>query len=683
MHIYVTYNWSYFVLSVFFLLTQGLPARVQADSDEKGLNEKLRILIDKGRVEKSIGNVDTAVTSSSYSVIQSERFRNSFVSLPDIIEQEVGVQIRSGGGEGSLSTVLLRGANSEQVVIYLDGVPLNNASGGSVDLSLISLDNVERIEVYRGSTPLELGNPSIAGAVNIITRQFAGAVSENKSNLSATVASFQTYKVSGSSTLVKDNNQIYIGAAYLQSNNDFNYNNDNGTPDNTFDDRDEKRQNDGVEHLTALMNWKHIVSSELDTELRLDVSDRNKELPGVLNGSGTETFVETKTYNLLGQLNVRQAGFENFNINVKVFASQKDEIFDDSIAQLSFFDQRTESVTKKLGSQVYAEIIKPQQHWKFLSGISREDYDVDSSLPAVQSDVSTRDQFESSIESVSYFSDEQLIVNVVIRYQLLTDKISTVTNEFGVSESGFEKNYKFVNPQIGFRYRFNNHTFVTSNIGQYHRAPSFVELFGGGGLFLGNPDLKAEESLNVDLGYTYTWFKPSHWLHNAEIYGGVFYNQIDNLIVRIFNGQGVGTAQNISDAVIQGMEMSVKLKPFKHHTISSNLNFIDSNQESNQVAFDEKKLPGYYQTSFLLRYAYDINKWLFSIEADIKRDMFYDRANLLRGDDVNLYNAGIRYLFKQSNIDFRVNNILNENIQYFRNRPTPGLNVSLTFNTTF
>ncbi len=670
------------MISVLLLLSHSTLARAQ--------DEKLRVLIDDGKLDREIGDVDKEVTSSNYSVIEAGRLRGRFISLPEVLAQEVGVQTRSTGGAGSFSSVVLRGASSEQVVIYLDGVPLNDASGGAVDLSLIPLNNVERIEIYRGSTPLELGDPSIGGAVNIITRQYAeergdSSVSDRTANseLNATLASFHTYKLSASSSIVQQKNRFYIGANYLQSKNDFSYKNDNGTPVNPADDRVEKRQNDGVKHFTALANWKYQIDDDMDSELRLDISDRNKELPGVSNSPDIQTYVDTRNYNLLGKLNVRQAVYDDLNFNVKLFARQKDEIYDDSLAQAGFLNQRTESVTRKFGTQLYAEVLKPQQHWKLLSGISRETYDTQSSLAIVQSDTNVRRRFEGSAESVSYLDQQRLIFNLVLRYQYLLDDVARSTDEFGNVTPGFEKTYQFVNPQLGVKYRFSKHTFLTANIGQYNRAPSFLELFGGDGLLLGNADLKQEQSINTDLGYTYTWFKPYNWLHDAEVYGGVFYNRVNDLIVRIYNGQGIGVPKNISDAVVRGVEATLKLVPSKRHTITANASLIDSINNSDVVAFQNKKLPGYYRKSFVLRYGYTRDQWLYSFEADIKREVFYDRANLLRGDDVNLLNAGARYLFERSNIDFRVNNLLDENIEYFRNRPTPGLNVSLTYNLAF
>lgn len=642
-------------------------------------DNKLRVLIDEGQIDRRIGDVDMQVTSSVHSVIEAERLRNGFTSLPEVLEQEVGVQMRSTGGVGSLSTVVLRGASNEQVIIYLDGVPLNDASGGPVDLSSISVDSIERIEIYRGSTPMVLGNPSIGGAVNIITRRSDG----NANRLSATAASFHTYKLSGSSSLSYEKDEVLLSASYLQSENDFSFVNDNGTQFNPADDRTEKRNNDGVKHLTILSNWKHKISSKYDTEFRLDAFDRDKEIPSVSNSPDVQTSLDTQQLNFLGQFNAHDVWADDIDLNIKLFATHKDEVFDDSLAQVGFFSQHTESVTNKIGTQFYIEINQQQSQWKLLTALSQETYDSESTQDLVESGTNTRDRLELSAEKVSYFDQQRLIINLILRYQLLFDELSAVSDSFGNVTPGTETSYELPSPQLGVKYRFDKRTHASANIGIYNRAPSFFELFGGDGLLLGNPDLKQETSLNTDIGLTYNWYKPYSWLHDSEIYIGLFYNRIEDLIVRIYNGQGIGVPENISDAEIQGLETTIKIYPAERHSINANISLIDSINKTDVQSFNGKVLPGYYQQSLSLRYAYSLKHWSYSAEADIKRNMYYDRSNLLKGDDVNLLNIGVRHYFKKSNIDFRINNILDENIEYFRNRPTPGLNFSLTYNHTF
>ena len=74
------------------------------------------------------------------------------------------------GSIGAFSTISLRGSNPDQVRIFLDGVPLNIAAGGGVDVSTLPLGDVERVEVYRGTSPLAFGESAMGGIISITTR---------------------------------------------------------------------------------------------------------------------------------------------------------------------------------------------------------------------------------------------------------------------------------------------------------------------------------------------------------------------------------------------------------------------------------------------------------------------------------------------------------------------------------
>lgn len=645
--------------------------------------EKLQVLIEDGQVESRIGEVDRLMISSTSSVIESDRLRNNFTNLNEILEQEVGVQMRSSGGEGSLSMAVLRGASSEQVIVYLDGVALNTASGDPVDLSLVPVDSIERIEIYRGSTPLVLGGPSIGGAVNIITRQSDKDRDQPLSGqLSTSAASFQTYKVSGTSSIVENNNDVLLSVSYLQSKNDFEYLNNNGTQYNLTDDSIEKRKNDGVKELNVLANWKHEYNKKFDTELRLNILDYKKNIPSIINAD-SRARLDTKKYNFLYQINVHDSWVQDLNFNLKLFLDRKNESFDDSLAQFGFFPEKTKSVSTKTGVQLYAEKNGEHHQQKLITILNREVLNSESLVTTAERGESTRNRFELSMENISYLDNQQIVVNVVARYHAIYDDVSTVTDVVGVVTPGYKVDYQSLDPQLGLKFFFDKAVFLSLNIGEYNRIPSFYELYGGYGLLLGNLDLKPEKSINTDLGFTHTWYKPYRWMHDAELYAGVYRNNVENLIVRIYNGQGVGVAQNISDAIIQGFESTIKLKPLKNHIINASVSLIDSINKSTISSFSGRFLPGYYQQSLNFSYAYSAGSWLVSSDIDFKRNMYYDRSNLLKGSDVDLLNLSIRRSFKYSNLNLGIKNILDENIQYFRNRPTPGISYSLTYSYNF
>jgi iron complex outermembrane receptor protein len=92
-------------------------------------------------------------------------------SLAEVLVGQPGVQVRASGGLGQFSGAVLRGAAPSQVAVLVDGVPLSRGSQASVDLSLLPIAGVERVEIYRGAPPLELGVDAIGGTVNLITRR--------------------------------------------------------------------------------------------------------------------------------------------------------------------------------------------------------------------------------------------------------------------------------------------------------------------------------------------------------------------------------------------------------------------------------------------------------------------------------------------------------------------------------
>ena len=665
------------VLSVMSAIALLHPALARASDDN---DSGLRVIIDNSRIESAPGDVDNSLTSSVHTVIPAERFRQRFVSLEQVLEQEVGVQTRSTGGEGSLAMTVLRAASSEQVVIYLDGVPLNEAAGGVVDLGMVPLDLVERIDIYRGSTPVELSSPSIGGAVNIITRQ---GRRDSRQQWQATLASFSTAKLAYTAENTGKQNDLLFTTSLLKSDNDFRFRNDNGTPLNDADDRVETRNNDAVEQATALFSWKRRIDADSSSLLRLDLTRRDKQLPAVNNNADVQTFIDTRQLNLLAQFNQRRFITPAFNSSIRLFGSDKREIFDDSLAQLGFINQRTDSRSRKLGGRMFVEHASDNMQWKWIGAASAERYDTDSSLAVAKSGTNRRAQTELSAENVAYFNQQRLIVSTVLRYQQTRDSIATRTDAFANVIPGFDKRTRLLNAQLGFKYRYSRDTFWQANIGQYARTPSFVELFGGSGLLLGNVDLAPEQSVNADAGLQYRWYRPYHWLHDAKAWAGVFHNRVDNLIVYLYNAQGVGVPENIADATVQGVELSFELSPRLRHGIRASYTWTDSINRSAITSFDGKQLPGYYRNSLGLKYAYQNGRWTTSVEADIKRDMFYDRSNLLAGDDVNRINASVRYQSGQGSVELAVNNVLGETVQYFRNRPTPGRSVSLTASVMF
>ncbi len=94
--------------------------------------------------------------------------------LGDILQQQGGVVVTRSGGPGSPATASIRGSSANQVLVLVDGVPQNQAVSGSADLSLVRLDNVEKISVVRGAQSARYGQQALGGAIVVETRRPMG-----------------------------------------------------------------------------------------------------------------------------------------------------------------------------------------------------------------------------------------------------------------------------------------------------------------------------------------------------------------------------------------------------------------------------------------------------------------------------------------------------------------------------
>lgn len=94
--------------------------------------------------------------------------------LAELLDAVAGVDVRDYGYAGAARTPSVRGGNGGHVVVVVDGVRLNDARTGSVDLSGIALDGVESVELLRGGASALYGSDAIAGVVYVKTRRTGG-----------------------------------------------------------------------------------------------------------------------------------------------------------------------------------------------------------------------------------------------------------------------------------------------------------------------------------------------------------------------------------------------------------------------------------------------------------------------------------------------------------------------------
>ena len=114
-------------------------------------------------------------------------------SLAELLRTRAGVHVSDLYGDGSGATIDMRGFGATAVsntLVLVDGRPLNNAGDiGALDLSLVDLKNVERVEIVQGSAGTLYGNQAVGGLINVVTR---GAPGRFEAEIGASYASYNT-----------------------------------------------------------------------------------------------------------------------------------------------------------------------------------------------------------------------------------------------------------------------------------------------------------------------------------------------------------------------------------------------------------------------------------------------------------------------------------------------------------
>jgi vitamin B12 transporter len=117
----------------------------------------------------------TSLTGKVLIVITRQQLeRSGGKDLSQLLNEQAGIYIGGANSNpGKDKSVYLRGAGVDHTLITIDGVPVYDASGigGNFDIRNIAIDNIERIEILKGSQSTLYGSDAIAGVINIITKK--------------------------------------------------------------------------------------------------------------------------------------------------------------------------------------------------------------------------------------------------------------------------------------------------------------------------------------------------------------------------------------------------------------------------------------------------------------------------------------------------------------------------------
>ena len=540
----------------------------------------------------------TSLTGKVVIVITKEQLeRSGGKDLSQILTEQAGVYIGgSNSNAGKDKSFYLRGAKVEHTLITIDGVPVYDPSGigSNFDIRNLSIDQIERIEILKGSQSTLYGSDAIAGVINIITKKtgvkpFAGnGLLSYGSNHSLRANA----GINGKRGIV-DYNLAYslfdtkgINEAISSS---------------PVADKDGYQQN----------SLQAGIGIQAGKNVRIQPYFRYNKINGDIDqGAFTDELDYTfkqKSY----QAGVRnEFAWGKTKLNVLYNYNHIDRLYiDDSVRSQNGFDKYSRGSYKGGEHFMDAYIAAPVG-----SGSSKLTAGVDFRT-------SNTDQEYSSVGFFSYstrYSSDSLHHNQLGLYAALNINAKTGFNlELGNRlniHSAYGSNYVFnINPS----YLLNNRFKLFANVSSGYRTPSLYQLLSE----YGNRELEPESAFTVE--------------------AGVQYFSADNR----FTGRITGFIRNVKDAIAfqahyinqdkqkdHGAELELSFKPTKNISLKAFYSFVDGEITTVQNGKDTTyfNLIRRPKHSFGLNAGVSVNEKLFVSSNlswfDKRKDAYFDAA---------------------------------------------------------
>ncbi len=632
-------------------------------------------------------------------VIQVDELPSQVTSLPEVLDQAVGVTVKQHGGLGSFSTISIRGSSSEQVVIYLDGILLNKAVSGVVDLADIPLDSLEKIEIYRGTSPARFGGSGIGGVVNLVTRSAKKPLSVRAGY---SFGSFETHKANlylAGSTDSLTGTLIYNR---LQSDGDFEFKDDRGTAYNRSDDRRTHRRNNTLTADNLIAKGSYAFPGGLVLSAHTDIFKKHRGVPGI--GSYQSRQARLRTFRSLSQVRMtkRNAFTPGLDVELSCSYSYQRQKFRDLKDEIGLGRQNNTDDTKNSTVRLLVSYMPGEIHsFTLLGEISRETYESRDKLASLsepdsgstiswmygfvenardnnrritRTDEQKRYSYTMSLEDEIYLFNDRLLISpsAKINYYQNDFKGAVPFSSVPIAPEA-DTAETHLTRKLGMAFFITDGLKLKANIGKYYRIPNFYELFGDRGAVVGNTDLEPEDGLVWDVGLTFTGRPFPSIIKSCTLEYSYFYNDVDDLIIFIQNSQRTSIAQNISSAQVKGHEFFWRIRFCRPILISGNLTIQDTRDRSRTAYWRNNRLPGRPKYELFNRVEVFSEHFRLFHEIEFIDESWLDRANIKKIDRRTFQNAGISWSpVKQIVFTFEVKNITDRHSEDVIGYPLPG-----------
>ena len=602
-----------------------------------------------------------------------------------------GVQYTRQGGVGSFQTVSIRGVSAKNIVVCMDGIPLNDASGGAVDFGTIDLNQVEKIEVYKDRVPAKFGGRGIGGAINFVTKgsKPAEAVLKPEDKKSGRVLlSYGSHNTWEASTQLlsrlTDSASVSASLSARHSDNDYEFESQNGTQYDPDDDYTDTRRNAEFTEYSGLFKARVLHASGVFSTLNFNFSRSEGGNPGRddyqtsvagYKGEFAQATYRAELPQLLGWLWLEFSLTGKFEKAVSHSYYPLDHLGYASSDFLKYgaagYSLIPEVLANYSGEKIEANL-RLSLDMSYYSGRgSSKPWNLTRYATTSSGDVSYNILKTLSVggEGSALFIKDDIHGGEYVS-PVLTKKLKSAKDrDVSFAGRGFVR-YDAPDSRYG----------GSLSIGRLFRAPQLMEIYGVYPGMVSNPDLLDESALRFEVGGYYMIPKSQ-----TVIRATYFQTSVKNAICWINSGNFLKPL-NVGKSHIRGLEAELESKPKKWFTAILRATFQKTEDKSEEHYYNGKMLPyeparSYYaEAKFDLPYHFD-----FIWTSEYRTKIFEDRTNRVEQPAVDLHHLSLGYNpFNKTRLVFALRNITDEKYRnVYTPFPTPGREYKLTLTQGF
>ncbi|MFN7927478.1 MAG: TonB-dependent receptor [Blastocatellia bacterium] len=638
------------------------------------------ILVSATRTENPLATTP----ASTYVITAKDLQQSQHVNVLDALRASPGVAVLQTARRGGVTSLFVRGGESDYTKVLVDGIPLNDA-GGAFDLSDLTIDSAQQIELVRGASSALYGSDAMSGVLQFITQRGTNATPALE--LLAEGGSFafnrQAAKVTGANG----------GFDYLLS---FSHLRTNG-----------RDRNDNYQNRIAAANFGYRFNERTNVRVLARSENSGLGVPGATARYFVDPDERARRRRIATGLRFTDQTIRNWHQSVSFVYAENNQLGLDPAAQdltkpntppdtnfafndfVSFFNNHQ----KRRGLRYQSDVVLPRKHL-LSAGL---EYEKETAVFDSGSRVAPERRNLGVFAQEQFFYASRFVLTAGLRVENnradLPANFAKVLQTLGSAPFTRHVGYGTqVAPKVATLFLLNKGndaigaTKLRASYGAGIKAATLVEAFSPNTFFLGNPGLKPERARSFDVGVEQL-FARDRLRVEAVYFDNHFRDQIAYVGDPATFGGPIKTAQGVLTSFInndraraRGLELSMALRPARQLSVSGSYTLTASQltAAADVIDFNTLKLTPNPEVGLPLlrrpkhagavnitwtkeRFDMNLNAFLLGRRRDVDPVTFSRLADNPGYARVDL--AGGYHLTSRLSLFARIENLLNRNYQ--------------------